>query len=151
MDLARSTVETYVRLAGRQMIDVAARLGDDRVNLRPPGPNTNSVAALITHCCGVSEFWLGCVGLGRGTTRDRDAEFVAVATVVELRNMVEAMLDQIAADIRSLDGGDANLVHRELASTLEDGDSSDAALVLHVLEELFQHLGQMELTADALT
>lgn len=29
-------------------------------------------------------------------------------------------------------------------------DRSDGALVLHVLEELFQHLGHMEVTADAL-
>ena len=150
MELAGSTAETYVRLAGHQMLDVAELLGDDRVNRRPPGSNTNSVAALITHCCGVSEFWLGCVGLGRDTARDRDAEFTAVASVPELRAMVEAMLEQTAADIRALDAGAADLRHRELASTLEGGDSSDAALVLHVLEELFQHLGQMELTADAL-
>ena len=28
-------------------------------------------------------------------------------------------------------------------------DRTDGALVLHVLEELFQHLGHMEVTADA--
>jgi hypothetical protein len=30
------------------------------------------------------------------------------------------------------------------------GDRTDGALALHVLEELFQHLGHMEVTADAL-
>lgn len=29
-------------------------------------------------------------------------------------------------------------------------DRTDGALVLHVLEELFQHLGHMEVTAEAL-
>ncbi len=114
MELTVSTVEIYLRLAGAQMIAVAERLGDERVNQRPPGPNTNSVAALITHCCGVAEFWFGCVGLGRATTRDRDAELVA-----------------------GRDGGRARVI-------------ADAMLE-HVLEELYQHLGQMELTADALT
>ena len=33
---------------------------------------------------------------------------------------------------------------------LEGGDESDGAIVLHVLEELYQHLGHMELAADAL-
>ena len=33
---------------------------------------------------------------------------------------------------------------------LLDGDTSDASVVLHVLEELYQHLGHIELTADAL-
>ena len=31
-----------------------------------------------------------------------------------------------------------------------DGDTSDASVVIHVLEEAFQHLGHMELAADAL-
>jgi hypothetical protein len=34
---------------------------------------------------------------------------------------------------------------------LYDGDTSDAAIVLHVLEECYQHLGHAELAADALT
>lgn len=33
---------------------------------------------------------------------------------------------------------------------LLDGDDSDASLVIHVIEELFQHLGHAELGADAL-
>ena len=38
----------------------------------------------------------------------------------------------------------------EYRAFLPGGDRSDAALVLHVFEELFQHLGHMEVTADAL-
>src|SRR4249920_2498713 len=65
MELEVTTADTYMRLAFRQILEVADRLGDESVNVRPPGPETNTVAQLITHCCGVSEFWLGCVGLGR--------------------------------------------------------------------------------------
>jgi uncharacterized damage-inducible protein DinB len=151
VELDVGTAETYLRLAGREMLEVVDRLGEARVNQRPPGPDTNTVAALVTHCCGVSEFWLGCVGLGRPTTRDRDAEFRAVATVGELHSAIESMLDQIGSDLRALDAGRASDTYRELRLTLEAGDESDAALVLHVIEELFQHLGQMELTADALS
>ncbi len=150
MELTPETAEIYVRLACRQMLAVADRLGDTKVNERPPGPETNSVAALITHCCGVSEFWLGCVGLGRPTTRDRDSEFTAVATVPELHAAVDVMVDQAVADVRALDAGEASDRNRALRQMLEEGDETDAALVLHVIEELYQHLGQMELTADAL-
>jgi uncharacterized damage-inducible protein DinB len=150
VELTPETAEIYVRLACRQMLAVADRLGDTKVNARPPGPETNSVAALITHCCGVSEFWLGCVGLGRPTTRDRDSEFTAVATVSELHAAVEAMVDQAVADVRALDAGEASDRNRALRQMLEEADETDAALVLHVIEELYQHLGQMELTADAL-
>jgi len=90
------------------------------------------------------------VGLGRETTRDRDAEFRARATVPELHALVTAMVDQVSRDIRALDAGGTDRRYRALALDLEEGDDSDGALVLHVIEELFQHLGQMELTADAL-
>jgi phage gp36-like protein len=155
MDLSPATAEIYVRIAARQMLDVTDRLGDELVNQRPPGPDTNSVAVLIVHCCGVTEYWLGCVGLGRATDRDRDAEFRAQATVAELHTMVAVMVEQTTGDIRALDagggGGDPTVREARVSGDpLEGGDHSDAALVLHVLEELFQHLGQMELTADVL-
>jgi hypothetical protein len=52
--------------------------------------------------------------------------------------------------VRALDAGEASPAHAPLRQTLEDADASDAALVLHVLEELYQHLGHMQVTADAL-
>jgi uncharacterized damage-inducible protein DinB len=150
MDLEPGTAETYVRLAFTQMLAAVDRLGDPLVNERPFGSETNSVAALVTHCCGVSEFWLGCVGLGRPTTRVRDEEFTATATTAELHEMVRATQRQIDADIRSLDAGEASSTHHAVRETLEDADVTDAALVLHLLEELYQHLGHMQLTVDAL-
>src|SRR6266545_3979742 len=38
MELQRGTAELYMRHAFRQMLDVADRLGDTRVNDRPLGP-----------------------------------------------------------------------------------------------------------------
>jgi uncharacterized damage-inducible protein DinB len=150
MELTAATADTYLLLAWRQILEVADRLGDELVNERPPGPETNSVAQLITHCCGVTEFWLGCVGLGRPTTRDRDSEFTATATVAELHTLVERTRDRASADVLDFEAGATTTRHRAIRETLEGGDTSDTALVLHVFEELFQHLGQMELTADAL-
>jgi uncharacterized damage-inducible protein DinB len=150
MELTASTATTYVRLALRQMRALVDRMDDAQLNERPPGPATNSVAVLVTHCHGVCEFWLGHVGLGRPSTRDRDAEFTAVATASELHVLVDAMDAQVADDVRRLDGGGAGDTNRAGRQLLEGTDESDAALVLHVIEELFQHLGQMELTADAL-
>jgi uncharacterized damage-inducible protein DinB len=151
MELAAHTAEIYVRYAFTQMHAVVDRLDDDLVNVRPSGPATNSVAALIIHTCGVGEFWLGHVGLGRPSARDRDGEFTATATVRELHAALDAASAQIAADIRRLDAGEASDDYAEGRQFLEEGDGSDAALVVHVLEELYQHLGHMDLTADALT
>jgi uncharacterized damage-inducible protein DinB len=149
VELAAGTAEVYVRIALRQVHEVVDRLGDESVNRRP-FPRTNSVAALVTHCCGVGEFWLGHVGLGRESARDRDAEFEATATAAELHAAIDATGDRIVADVQALDRGEASPRYAEGRQFLEGGDETDSALVVHVIEELFQHLGHMQLTADAL-
>jgi hypothetical protein len=131
------------------MLAVADRLGDERVNERPIAPQVNSVASLVIHCCGVAEFWLGHVGAGRPTTRDRAAEFTATASVAELHDRVDACLAQLAADVEVVDAG-VHPAHAGKLDLLEVSPGDDASLVLHVIEELFQHLGHCEIAADAL-
>jgi DinB superfamily len=149
MELERGTAELYMRNSFEQMLAVADRLGDDRVNDRPLGPDTNAVASLIIHCCAVTEFWIGHVALGRPTHRDREAEFASTGTVAELRTVVDSTLAQVSEDLAAIDDGRTQS-DRTGRQFLEGGDESDGAIVLHVLEELYQHLGHMELAADAL-
>jgi uncharacterized damage-inducible protein DinB len=149
MELERGTAELHARHAFTQMLDVADRLGDERVNDRPLGPDTNAVAALVIHCCAVTEFWIGHVALGRPTQRNREAEFSSTATVAELRAMVDATLVQLGDDLAAMDE-ERTQPDRTGRQFLEGGDESDGAIVLHVLEELYQHLGHVELAADAL-
>ena len=149
VELSPTTAAGYARLAFDQMLGVADRLGDELVNRRPLAPHTNSVASLVVHCCGVAEFWLGHVGRGRPSSRDRDAELVATATVAELHGMVEACLRQLEDDVAAIDAGTTS-AHAEGRRFLQVDPVSDASLVLHVIEELFQHLGHCEIAADAL-
>lgn len=136
-----------MRLAFTQILQVADRVGDERVNVRPLGPQTNAVAPLIIHCCEVAEFWLGHVALGRPSVRDRKSEFSRTATLAELHERVDNAVLKTISDIRRLDAGEGR--DEGGRQFLEAGDGSDAAVVIHVLEELFQHLGHMELAADA--
>ncbi len=149
MEITPATFARYARHALAQMLAVAERVGEPKVNQRPLGPETNSVAALILHSCGVAEFWLGHVGLGRASQRDRDGEFTRTATLDELRVAVEVTMRQVEADLDAIDRG-ATSAFATGRQFLLDGDESDAALVVHVIEELFQHLGHAELAADAL-
>jgi uncharacterized damage-inducible protein DinB len=148
VNLDPTTAERYLRHAWARMLVVADRLGDERVNLRPHGDGTNSVAALVVHCCGVAEFWLGHVALGRPSSRDRSAEFSSTATVAELHELVDATLATATTDLRALDAGQGG--DEGGRQFLLEGDTSDGSIVIHVLEEAFQHLGHMELAADAL-
>jgi hypothetical protein len=148
VQLDEETTAQYVRHAFTQLLAVADRLGDDLVSARPLGPQTNSVAGLVVHSCGMAEFWLGHVALGRASDRDREAEFRASAGVADLRALGERSLHTVLDDLRRIEAGEAEPGHEARAALV--GGPSDASLVLHVLEELYQHLGHAELAADAL-
>jgi uncharacterized damage-inducible protein DinB len=149
MEVDPATAALYLRHAFRQMLTVADRLGEAKVNERPLGPRTNAVAALIVHCCAVTEFWFGHVGLGRPSRRDRESEFSRTATIAELHEMVDATVERATQDLARIGRGETQADRTGLLFLLEE-DDSDGALVLHVLEELYQHLGHMEIAADAL-
>jgi uncharacterized damage-inducible protein DinB len=142
-------VEVYVRHAFAGMERVLDRLDDDRVNRRPDGWGTNTVAGLVVHCCELAPFWIEVGGLGRDHPRDRDAEFTAHATVAELRRRIAAATSHTCALLAEMADGPRATDH-PIRTFMPGGETSDTALVLHVLEELFQHLGHMEVTADAL-
>lgn len=149
MELDTSTLALYLRHAFGGMERVLDRLDDQTVNERPDGWGTNSVAGLIVHCCELSPSWFASPGLGRESTRDRDSEFTTTATIPELRARIGAAVESTCALLEEFVVGPTTPDH-EFRAFLPGTDRSDGALVLHVLEELFQHLGHMEVTADAL-
>lgn len=149
MDLSPDTSSAYAYKAFDALLSVADRLGDDRVNERPLTAHTNSVAGLIVHCCGVSEFWPGHVGVGRPDHRQREQEFTTQRTVAELHDLVARTVAQVDADLRAISAG-ATSPHGEARVFLHGDTDSPASLIVHVLEELYQHLGHCEITADAL-
>lgn len=149
MQLGPDTVRHYVAHAFGGMDRVLDRLDDDTVNQRPAGWGTNSVAGLVVHCCELAPSWFEMPGLGRESERDRDTEFTTTATVAELRERIETARRRCDVLVDEFETGPTAGDH-EFRAFLPGGDRSDAALTLHVLEELFQHLGHMEVTADAL-
>lgn len=149
MELDTSTIALYIRHAFGGMERVLDRLDDRTVNERPAGWGTNSVAGLIVHGCELSPSWFAAPGLGRESTRDRDAEFTTTATIAELRARIATAVESTCALLEEFVVGPTTPDH-EFRAFMPGTDHSDGALVLHVLEELFQHLGHMEVTADAL-
>jgi hypothetical protein len=148
MLLAADTARVFVDQAFDGHLRVVDRFGDDLVNVKPVGADTTSVAALDVHCCGVAEYWLGHVALGDPGGRDRDAEFAAVASVAALHERVASAHVAVAGCLDRLEGGGG--IDPSGRPPVWGGDTSDAAIVLHVVEELFQHLGHAELSADVL-
>ena len=148
LPLDLTTVDLYVRHAFSGMAAVLDRLDDETVNQCPEGWGTNTVAGLVVHCCELAPSWFAMPGLGRDSERDRDAEFRAHGTVAELRARIDAAADQTGALAAEFVAGPTVGDH-PFREFMPGTDRTDGALVLHVLEELYQHLGHMEVTADA--
>jgi hypothetical protein len=137
----------FVDNALDQMTGIVRSLGDGRANERPRLEGANSPFAILTHCLGVMEFWGGACVAERQVTRDRAAEFVATGTVDEVLSRVSAARARLAEDVTGLHAMAAPAV---VGSEPEPYNEAKGSVLLHILEELYQHLGQMELSRDLL-
>lgn len=140
----------YVDKALDGMVEVVESLGDDLVNRRPDLPGANSPYSIVFHCCGVIEWWGRQVVAGEPVDRDRPAEFRATGTVAELLERVRSVRAGFADDVAGAvptDPPRGRVADVDRAEPL--GRTQGGALV-HVLEELAQHRGQLELTRDLL-
>ena len=136
-----------VRLDG--MVQIVEALGDERVNLRPNNmPHTNSPFAILTHCVGLTRYFIGTALAGRQVHRDRDAEFRAHGTVAEIRQAVRELQQHLPDDLARVRGDQPCAFPeavREPHRTWTQG-----RFVLQCYKELAQHHGHMELTRDVM-
>ena len=128
---------------------VCRDLGDDLVNARLDDvPGSNAAYALVAHVVGVMGFWASTVNRGIVVPRDRDAEFRSTGTVEEALALLDAGRTRLHEDARA-----ASPRRPPVNPPSDDPDMVDAtqgAVLLHVYEELAQHLGQLEVTRDVL-
>ncbi len=140
----------FVDLALDEMRAIVEDLGDELVNRRPPFRDTNSAYVILTHCLGVMEYWGGATVAQRPIQRDRAAEFTASGDVAGLLRRSEQARRRLREDLVGLHAEDRPVnVQRDPENPVPYTETKGSVL-LHIVEELFQHLGQMELTRDAL-
>ena len=135
-----------------KMVGIVEELGDDLANRRPPFRDANSAYAILTHCLGVMEYWGGATVAERPVQRDRAEEFTAGGAVSGLVRRTEQARRRLREDIVGLDSAapPVNVWHDPADPERVPYAETKGAALLHIMEELFQHLGQMELTRDAL-
>jgi hypothetical protein len=140
----------YVDAALDSMIGILDELGDELANKRPAIAGANSPYAIVNHCVGVMEFWGGHVVCGRHVERDRAAEFTSSGEVRSLVGRVRVAQEQLRADIAQLEP------HAKPRGALRSGhddhpqSKTQGGALIHVYEELAQHLGQLQITRDLL-
>jgi hypothetical protein len=138
----------FVDVALDAMVAIVQELGDERANRRPALPDANSAFAILTHCLGVMEYWGGAMIAGRRITRDRDAEFRATGEVADVVRRAREARARLRDDLMHLDPCAAP---RGEFTYPEDANTplrTQGGVLVHVYEELAQHLGQMQLTRD---
>ena len=140
----------FVDLALRQMTTIVEELGDELVNRRPPFRDTNSAFVILTHCLGVMEYWGGATVAERPIQRDRAAEFTASGDVAGLLRRSEQGRRRLREDLVGLHAEAPPVNVRRDPEEAVPYTETKGSVLLHILEELYQHLGQMELTRDAL-
>ena len=140
----------FAELALGEMTRIVGELGDDLANQRPPVAGVNSPYVILTHCLGVMEYWAGATVAGRSIDRDRDAEFTARGDVATLCQRAEEARRRLRGDLSGLDPWATPSNVRPNRDDPVPYSETKGAVLLHILEELFQHLGQMELTRDIL-
>jgi hypothetical protein len=98
----------------------------------------------------VVEYWAGHLVAGRQVHRDRPAEFTASGAVDQLVVRIDAAKRQVRDDLAVAEPP-APLRHEPPEDVLvtPPGRTQGGAL-LHVYEELAQHLGQLEITRDVI-
>ena len=145
------TDEEYLYFVDRALDGIAAildDLGDELANVRPDLPGANSPYAIVTHCVGVVDYWVGHLVAGRPVERDRPAEFTAAGAVKELVERVEAVKRGLRADLAQSESAASLRVEPPAEYLATKPDLTQGAALLHVYEELAQHHGQLEITRD---
>jgi Protein of unknown function (DUF664) len=154
--LAGATVigEEYLYFVDRAldgMSGIVKDLGYELANTKPALAGANSPYAILTHSLGVVEHWVGARVIGRPDRRDRPAEFRATGALGPLLERVAKARAQLAEDLASVGGDVPAAAQPDARFQPPSGPLTETGVLLHVLQELAQHHGQMEITRDLLT
>jgi len=130
------------------MLSALRELGDERANEAPPLPGANSPWAITYHCAEVASYWIGHLIGGRPSNRNRSEEFGARGTVAELAETVDGLRRRLRADLRGLDPHRSPVNSPPAAYEGPQRTLTSGGVLLHVLEELAQHHGQVQVSRD---
>lgn len=146
------TVDSYLTFCDKALDSYAVivgSLGEAHLTAVVPSvEGSNSAFALVTHIVGVMGRWGRTVNRGIVVPRDRDAEFTATGTLDEALALLELGRARLHEDAHACDPAAAPVnppTGRDRTAYATQGD-----VLMHVYEELAQHLGQLEVTRDVL-
>ncbi|WP_243730407.1 DUF664 domain-containing protein [Nesterenkonia salmonea] len=143
---AQSVLVEFILRKFDELVDLISQLDDDAANTTTQQRGSNSVVQLLVHCCGMMRRWSASVNLGIAVPRNRDAEFTAHMPVTDVLGLAARTR---AAFLHDAEQTDLAATPVEVPPGREDFWTVNCeGVLLHVFEELSQHLGQAEITRD---
>lgn len=130
------------------MVAIVEELGDQRANLRPEVPGANTPYAILTHCLGVMDYWGGHVVADRLVERDREAEFRAEGAVADLVERARKARHRLGQDISGCEPLAPPKGRLRPGDGVRPRGRTQGGALMHLYEELAQHLGQMQVCRD---
>ena len=141
--------EVFCRRSFDGVLAVVDRLGDELINQHPPHTGGSTPYALVTHILGACEWWVGHMVAGDESHRVRSDEFAASGSVAELHAAIADWL-ALLTDRRPVLAAATELTEIPKTQIPLAGEWTVGAALIHAYEELAQHLGHLEVTADLL-
>ena len=109
-----------------------------------PGQEMNSFCVLVVHTTGSARFWIGDIGLGEPSNRNRDAEFQSKGlSAVELKACFATLEQYVGDALERLSPADLTVVRK---APYRDEPVSVGWALLHALEHTGLHLGHAQIT-----
>jgi hypothetical protein len=147
MSIAPEEFGAFMNAAFDGMLQIAEELGDERIN-QPPNnmANTSTPFVILTHCVGLTRYWVGTVVAGRQIQRNREAELSARGIVADLRQTGRQVQQEIQADVKRVCGDQPSAFPEAVRPHHKEWTQGHFLLQCH--KELAQHHGHMEITRD---
>ena len=131
-----------------RIIATVASLDEDTANADLGVPGSNSPYQILRHCLTVVRYWTSTVCRGIEIPYDRAGDWTSSGPVAPLLELASQTRKAFVADLGSLD------LDAPIASPPRHSghivDDTVFAVLVHVVEELAQHLGHLEITRDVL-
>ena len=108
-----------------------------------PGPEMNSICALVVHLTGAGRYWIGDVAARESSGRDRAAEFRAEGLdEAALKRRLAETLTHCKSVVEKLALQDLETVH---VSPRDGQQFTVASSLLHALEHTAIHVGHIQI------
>jgi uncharacterized damage-inducible protein DinB len=109
-----------------------------------PGPDMNSINVLVFHLTGSTRYWIGDIAAQESSNRDRDAEFRVSDVSVDI--LKKRLTDNLEYARNALSKFTIEDLQTMRESARNERTFTVAWALLHALEHMTLHLGQIQLT-----